>query len=110
MPPIDELLAGRVRAMMRRKRGCVEKQMFGGLAFMINGNLCVGVWRESLIARVGPEDYETALAEPFAQEFDITGRPMRGWVMIEPGGLSDDVRLAAWIERCHKFVRSLPAK
>lgn len=84
--------------------------MFGGIGFMLNGNMCVGVWKESLIARVGPEQYEAALQELFVSEFDITGRAMIGWVLVAPEGIEDDDQLQEWIRRAVAFVEKLPPK
>ena len=106
----DEDLAERIRRSMSRRRGIAEKKMFGGIGFLLGGNLCVGVWKDSLIARIGPEQYEDALRQPFVGEFDITGRAMKGWVLIAPNGIEDDDQLAEWIQRSAKFVGKLPAK
>jgi len=106
----DEWLAARIRDALARKRGIEEKKMFGGVGFLLNGNMLVGVWKNSLIVRVGPDGYEDALLEPHVKEFDITGRPMKGWVLVEPGGIEDDGQVKAWIQRAMKFVGSLPAK
>jgi TfoX/Sxy family transcriptional regulator of competence genes len=106
----DEILADRVRMLVSHRRGFVEKKMFGGLGFLLHGNMCVGVWKEYLIARVGPDAYETALAQPYAREFDITGRAMKGWVMIEPTGVRRDSELSAWIQQATDFVSGLPRK
>ena len=84
--------------------------MFGGVGFLLNGNLLVGVWKDSLCARLGPEQAEKARHEPHAREFDITGRPMKGWVVVEPEGIDDDGQLQAWIERAMRFVETLPRK
>ena len=84
--------------------------MFGGVGFLLHGNLLVGVWKDSLIARLGPDEGEAALKEPHVKEFDITGRPMRNWVVVGPDGVQDDERLSAWIRRAVKFVGALPAK
>ena len=72
--------------------------------------MLVGVWKNSLIVRLGPEEGELAIREPHVKEFDVTGRPMKGWVMVEPDGIDDERQLKAWIERALKFVESLPAK
>ena len=106
----SESLADRIRHVLSGKRGIVEKKMFGGVGFLLGGNICVGVWKTSLIVRLGPEQYDAALAEPHVREFDITGRPMRGWVLVEADGIDDDQALRAWIDRSLKFVASLPAK
>jgi hypothetical protein len=72
--------------------------------------MCVGVWKHFLIARIGPQDYDEALTRPFVKEFDITGRAMRGWVMIEPDGLDDHADVSEWVDRAVEFVRRLPRK
>jgi hypothetical protein len=84
--------------------------MFGGVGFLLNGNLLVGVWKASLVVRLGPDEGEETLKEPHVKEFDISGRPMRNWVLVEPAGVEDDGQLSAWIERAARFVGALPAK
>jgi hypothetical protein len=84
--------------------------MFGGVGFLLHGNMCVGIWKNSLIARIDPAEYEGALAEDYVQEFDITRRPMKGWILIEPDGVETDDQLGRWIEKSLDFVRTLPAK
>lgn len=106
----DELLAARVRSLLARRKGFAEKKMFGGVGFLLHGNLCTGVWKEFLIARIGPDGYEAALAEAHVKEFDITGKSMTGWVMVEPAGIADVPRLKAWVDRSVSFVRTLPRK
>lgn len=106
----SEALAARIRQGLARRQGIQEKKMFGGFGFLLNGNMLVGVWKDSLIVRLGPEQYEDALKEPHIQEFDITGRAMKGWVLVEPHGVQDDVLLKRWIQRTVQFVGKLPAK
>jgi TfoX/Sxy family transcriptional regulator of competence genes len=106
----DESLATRIRDALARKRGVEEKKMFGGVGFLLNGNMLVGVWKDSLIVRLGPDNYEDALLEPHAKEFNITGRAMKGWVLVEPEGVEGDGQLKTWIERATKFVKALPGK
>jgi hypothetical protein len=106
----DESLAARVRLMLPPKSGFVEKKMFGGLGFLLHGNMCVGVWKEFLIVRVGPDAYDDALAKRFVNEFDITGRAMKGWVMVEPEGTDTDDELSEWVQKAITFVRGLPKK
>ena len=72
--------------------------------------MLVGVWKDSLIVRLDPDNYDDALLEPHVRKFDITGRPMKGWVLVEPEGVEDDDQLKGWIERATKFVKALPAK
>lgn len=106
----DESLAVRIKATLARKKGIEEKKMFGGVCFLLNGNMLVGVWRAFLIARLGPDQGDEALAERHVRKMDITGRPMKGWVMVESDGVEDDAKLAGWIERAVKFVKTLPKK
>ncbi len=106
----SESLASRIRDVFADRRAITEKKMFGGVGFMLHGNMCVGVWKTSLIARLGPERAGTALKEPYVVVFDITGRPMKGWVMVEAEGLETDEQLRAWIERAVEFVETLPSK
>jgi hypothetical protein len=105
----DENLAARIRDALARRKNIEEKKMFGCICFFINGNALAGVWKDRLIARLGPDEAEAALREPHVQAFDITGRPMRNWVVVEPEGVEDD-QLGAWIERAMNFVRTLPKK
>jgi hypothetical protein len=84
--------------------------MFGGIGFLLNGNLLTGVWKESLIVRLGPGQAQEALKEPHVSEFNITGRSMKGWVLLAPEGVEADDQLSDWIQRAVKFVGKLPAK
>jgi TfoX/Sxy family transcriptional regulator of competence genes len=106
----SEALAQRIRQRLARRKNVEEKKMFGGVGFLLNGNMLVGVWKDSLIVRLGPDEGDEALKEPHVKEFDITGRPMKGWVLVEPEGVEDDDQLNGWIQRAVKFVRSLPVK
>ncbi len=108
--PYDDELAERVRAMFRERHDIVEKKLFGGIGFLLSGNLCVAVWKDYLIARVGPGAYAAALEEPHVREFDVTGRPMRGWVMVDPEGLETAEQLFDWVGRSLRFVEELPGK
>jgi TfoX/Sxy family transcriptional regulator of competence genes len=106
----SESLAARVHEILARQRGITEKKMFGGVGFLLHGNMCVGVWKTSLIARLGPEEAPAALKEPHVVEFDVTSRPMKGWVMIEPDGLETDQQLSHWVAQSTTFVSTLPRK
>lgn len=108
--PYSQSLAERVRRALRGRRGIAEQKMFGGVGFLLDGHLLVGVWEASLIVRLGPEQGAAALREAHVRPFDVTGRPMNGWAMVEPLGLETDGQLAEWIERASAFVASLPAK
>jgi hypothetical protein len=106
----SEQLAERIRQGLARRKGIEEKKMFGGVGFLLNGNLLVGVWKDSLIVRLGPDEGDEALKEPHVKEFDITGRPMKGWVLVGPEGVEGDDELSGWVQRAMKFVGKLPAK
>lgn len=106
----DEGLAERLREVFQDRPGVEEKKMFGGLAFMLNGHMCCGVLGETLMARVGPEQYEDLLAKPHAREMDFTGRSMKGFVYVDPQGTESDADLIAWVLACQSFILSLPPK
>ena len=108
--PYDERLAERVDQLLSTQDGVTARKMFGGLAFMINGNMSVGIHRDKLIVRVGPEGYEDALGRPHCMPMDITGRPMKGWVMVDAEGVAADADLDAWVQLGVEFASSLPAK
>ena len=108
--PYDEELADRVRALLADRPGVREQKMFGGLAFMLNGNMCCCVDKENLVVRTGPEGYEDALAKPHARIFDFTGRPMRGFVYVEGKGLTEEKALRDWVGSAVAFAGSLPPK
>ncbi len=84
--------------------------MFGGLAFMLHGNMFVGILGSTLMARVGPTRHQEALAKPHVRKMDFTGRPMKGYVFIDPDGLEEDHDLETWISICLEFVATLPRK
>jgi TfoX/Sxy family transcriptional regulator of competence genes len=105
----DEVLAERIRDRLRDRDGVTEKKMFGGLAFLTYGNMTVGVHGDDLIARIDPAGADSALAESGVRPFDITGRPMRGWVLVAGEALDDDA-LERWIDLAGMFVKSLPPK
>jgi TfoX/Sxy family transcriptional regulator of competence genes len=106
----DEALARRVREVIAGKRGVTERRMFGGLAFMLRGNMFVGILQGSLMARVGPANYERALASPGARPMDFTGKPMRGYVYVDAEALKTAAGLKRWVGLCVDFAATLPAK
>jgi TfoX/Sxy family transcriptional regulator of competence genes len=106
----DEKLAQRVRDNLQHHPGFSERKMFGGVGFMLNGNMACGVTGDHLLVRVGKENYEQTLENPHAHEFDMTGRPMTGWVTIQPEGLESDEALTDWIRRGLIFALTLPPK
>jgi TfoX/Sxy family transcriptional regulator of competence genes len=106
----DQDLANRVREQLAEEDSVTEKEMFGGIAFMLAGNMSVGVSGDELMVRVGPQGADEALEQPHARPFDMTGRPMRGWVLVAAEGVRSDRGLAEWVERGVGFARSLPPK
>ena len=106
----DEGLAARVREVLGAQPGLAEKQMFGGLAFLLHGNMACGVRGEDLIVRVAADAADAALGEPGVRPFDLTGRPMKGWLMVSPDGHAEDDDLRRWIDRGLDHAGSLPPK
>ena len=106
----DEQLALKVRKQLKGQAGLSEKKMFGGLAFLIHGNMSVGIHGNELIVRIDPDTTDAALKEPGARLFDITGRPMKGWFLVGDAGTSEPKSLAKWIRRGVEYASSLPKK
>jgi TfoX/Sxy family transcriptional regulator of competence genes len=106
----DEQLAGSIRSVLGRRGSLVEKKMFGGLAFLVNGNMSVGVHGKELIVRIDPKTTEAALKEPGVRIFDISGRPMKGWLLVAGAGVKDSASLAKWVRRGVDYAASLPKK
>ena len=106
----DEDLAARVRAALGAREGLTEKKMFGGLGFMLNGNMCVGVTNNDLMVRVGADGHQEALSQPHARPMDLTGRPMNGFVFVGSSGIGDDASLQRWLDRGLTFAETLPKK
>ena len=108
--PFDEDVAERVRRHLATLDGIEEKRMFGGLAFMLHGNMCVGVNKDELMVRVGPDAYEKALALKHARPMDFTGKPLKGYVFVGPQGFARDSALQSWIARGVAFTATLKPK
>ena len=106
----DEGLATRVRDVLGDRPGLVEKKMFGGLAFLVHGNMACGVRDDDLMVRVSPEVGDAALADPGVRPFDMTGRPMKGWLLVEAEGTKIDRQLSTWVKEGVEFASSLPPK
>lgn len=106
----DPGLSQRVREVLGERPGLTERKMFGGLAFLLDGKMFVGIVGGTLMARVGLERHQDALTQPHVREMDFTGRPMKGYVYIDPPGLTEDRDLAAWVVWCANFVAALPDK
>ncbi len=108
--PYNEKLAERIRAALADRTDVSERKMFGGLTFMLRGNMCCGVDKENLMVRVGPDAYDEALAQPGARLMDFTGRPLKGMVYVGPEGYESDDGLHGWVQRGVEYALSLPAK
>jgi hypothetical protein len=106
----NEQTAERVRKLMADQPSFGEKKMFGGVGFFLHGNMACGVNKDDLIIRVGPDNYSNAVMRPHARPFDITGRPMTGWVMVDPNGYANDTNLADWVQSGIDFALTLPSK
>jgi TfoX/Sxy family transcriptional regulator of competence genes len=106
----DEQLAARVLAALGDREGVTERKMFGGLCLMLRGNMCVGVERDRLMVRVGPERYSEALARANASLMDFTGKPLKGFVYVSAAGVASDADLREWVQLGVDFAGSLPVK
>ena len=106
----DETLADRVRDVLAPRADLSERKMFGGIAFMIGGNMAVGVIGDDLMVRLDPADAEQALEEAHTRPMDFTGRPMKGMIFVESAGTDADDDLAAWVDAGADFAASLPPK
>ena len=102
-------IADRVVKVLEGRESLTERKMFGGITFMLNGNMCCGVTNDDLMVRVGAGGLEDALDQPHARPMDFTGRPMKGFVFVDAGAVGDRV-LRRWIQRGVTFAESLPAK
>lgn len=108
--PYDEMLAARVYTALGSFPGLEEKKMFGGVGFLVNGNMACGVHKNDLIVRVGAAKYKEALSRSHTRVFDMTGRSMTGWVAVEPEGCASEADLKSWVEQGLVFAKSLTGK
>jgi hypothetical protein len=108
----SEAQAERVRNQLAGRSGIIEKQMFGGIAFLLGGNMAVGVHGEDLIVRVDPALTDVLLREPGAKPFDLSGSrgPPAGWLLVGPSGYRTDAALRTWVGRGTAYASSLPKK
>ncbi|GFE84351.1 RNA methyltransferase [Steroidobacter agaridevorans] len=106
----DEGLAERIRDVLVKTPRITERRMFGGVAFLSDGHMFVGLIGDVLMARVGPEYYAAALERKYVREMDFTGKPMKGYVYVDPAGIAGDEELEEWVMRCRAFVKTLPPK
>lgn len=107
----DEALAQRVRIFIKGKKNIVEKKMFGGVAFLLDGNMAVGVNKDDLIVRVDADEHDQLASQKNVRTFDLSGgRPMKGWLLVAPAGVKNDKDLRAWVKRGIEYAASLPRK
>lgn len=106
----DRAAAEQIRVALADRPDVTEREMFGGIGFLVGGNLAVGVTGEALMVRVGPDAHDEALARPGAGPFTMAPRPMRGWVTVQPVGFATDTDLREWVDRGVAYAGSLPPK
>lgn len=106
----SEELAQRVRVILQDELGVSERKMFGGLCFLLRGNMCCGILNDELMLRVGPDQYDAAMARPHTRIMDFTGRPSKGMVYVEEDGIATEQTLAEWVQWGVNFAGSLPPK
>jgi len=106
----DDSIAARVRQVLAGRSDVRERKMFGGLAFMVAGNMCCGVTNDMLMARVGPVRYAELLERPHAREMNFTGRPLKGFVFVDRDGIRTEAEIEDWVHICLQFVGTLSAK
>jgi TfoX/Sxy family transcriptional regulator of competence genes len=107
---LNEQLAERIRKELKRQTGMTEKKMFGGVAFLIHGNMSVGIHGDELIVRISPEETDELLKQPGVRLFDLTGRPMKGWLLAGSVAIKQQKSLSKWIRRGVEYAASLPKK
>jgi len=108
--PFDEGLHERIQEQLTGKIEFTFKKMFGGICYLINGNMLGGIINDELIVRAGKDKHEELLKEPHTRVFDITGKVMKGWVLVEPEGIETDEQLRLWLQKGIDFASELPAK
>ena len=109
--PYNQLLAQRIRTALDERPGLIEKKMFGGVGFMLRGNMACGVQGDDLIVRVGADQDGAALSQPHVRPFMVTpGKPMKGWVFVAPKGCETDLDLKRWVEQGCAYALTLPEK
>lgn len=106
----NEDLADRIRATLGRTPRITETRMFGGVAFMVGGNMFCGIIRDDLMVRIGRDDHDAALKEPYTRPMDFAGRPMRGMIYVEPAGYGTDASLSYWVDKGLFYCKTLPSK
>lgn len=108
--PYSEVLDSRIRRIVSQWESTAAKKMFGGVCHLMHGNMVGGVYKDYLILRLGEPRAQAALEQAHVRPFDITGRPMKGWVMVAAEGVADDTVLTEWLDQAREFVAGLPPK
>lgn len=108
--PYNEKLHERMESMIMMREGVSQKNMFGGIAFLVNGNMSVGIWKDLLVVRLTKEQADEHLKEKNVRPMDITGKPMKGWLFVDPTAYKSDEDLWKWIEEGYDFANALPPK
>ncbi len=106
----DEAVAEKVRKILKRRKGITERKMFGGMAFLLNGNMCCGVMKKDIVLRLGEDRASEALTEPHTREMDFTGKVIKTMVYVSPSGYRSEEQLRSWVGRALDYVKTLPAK
>ena len=108
--PYNEDIDDRIRKVVGRWKNTDARKMFGGVCHLLNGNMVFGVYKDFLILRLGENAANEALKQPYARPFDITGKAMKGWVMLDGAGFKTDEKLKSWLMKSKTFVKTLPPK
>ncbi len=108
--PYDEQLEKRLDELAAKRKDLHKQKMFGGVGYLLRGNMCFGIWKDSLILRLGETSAQNALEKRDVKPFDITGRAMKGWVMVMPSGMKTAASLRQWVAQAVEFVVQLPRK
>jgi TfoX/Sxy family transcriptional regulator of competence genes len=106
--PYNEVMDKRIRKVVSRWKNSEAKKMFGGVCYLLNGKMVCGVYKDYLIVRLGEKGSAEALKQSFTKPFDITGKPMKGWVMVAGGGFKTDAELQSWLNKARDFLKTLP--
>lgn len=108
--PFDEKLMLRVDALLKKKRGVTKLKMFGGICYLLHGNMCCGIEKDRLMVRVGPEEYDRLMSHKHVTEMDLTGKPLSGLIFVYPPAFKTDQKLMEWIEIGLSYARTFPKK
>ena len=106
----DEVLASCIQDVLSGEPGLVAKKMFGGVGYLVQGNMACGVHKDMLVVRVGPDAYDQSMGYPHTRPFDMTGKAMKGWIMVEPAGFASEEDLKVWVQSGLDFALTLPPK